>query len=96
MIAMPDHADSSGFFVRISPRANPENRVVIDRVPISSHAELSIGFVVAGGHRVLEASMELEVDHRHAPLFLFLSRVLKIVIFAHREWQRSEHEPRAH
>jgi hypothetical protein len=34
--------------------------------------------------------MELEVDGRRAPLFLLLSRVLKIVIFFRREWQRSE------
>jgi hypothetical protein len=34
--------------------------------------------------------MELEANDRRAPLFLFLSRVLKIVIFSHREWQRPE------
>jgi hypothetical protein len=36
--------------------------------------------------------MELKVDGRCAPLFLLLSRTLKIVIFFCREWQRSEHE----
>jgi hypothetical protein len=28
-------------------------------------------------------------------LFLFLSRVIKIVVFSHREWQRSEQESHA-
>jgi hypothetical protein len=36
--------------------------------------------------------MELEVDGRCAPLFFLLSRVLKIIIFFCREWQRSEQE----
>jgi hypothetical protein len=36
--------------------------------------------------------MELEADHRRAPLFLFLSRVLKFVVFFRCEWQHSEHE----
>jgi hypothetical protein len=39
--------------------------------------------------------MELEVDRRRAPLFLFLSRVLKIVVFSRREWQCSEQESHA-
>jgi hypothetical protein len=34
--------------------------------------------------------MELEVDGCHVPLFLLLSRVLKIVVFFHREWQHSK------
>jgi hypothetical protein len=34
--------------------------------------------------------MEFEVDGHSAPLFLLLSRALKIVIFFRREWQRSE------
>jgi hypothetical protein len=34
--------------------------------------------------------MELKVDGRHAPLFLLLSRALKIVIFFRREWQESQ------
>jgi hypothetical protein len=46
-IAMPDHADSSDFVVRISLRANPDDRVVINGVPIGGRAGLSIGFVVA-------------------------------------------------
>jgi hypothetical protein len=47
-VAMPDHADSLGFVVRISLRTNSEDRVVIDGVPIGGHVGLSIGFVVAG------------------------------------------------
>jgi hypothetical protein len=47
-IVMPDHADSLGFIVRISLRANPEDQVVIDGVPIDSHVRLSVRFVVAG------------------------------------------------
>jgi hypothetical protein len=47
------------------------------------------------GHRVLETSMELKADCRRAPLFLFLRRVLKIIVFSPREWQRSEQESRA-
>jgi hypothetical protein len=39
--------------------------------------------------------MELEADRRRAPLFLFLSQVLKIVVFSHCEWQRFEHDLRA-
>jgi hypothetical protein len=44
------------------------------------------------GRRVFEASMELEVDGCHAPLFLLLSQALKIVVFFHREWQHFEQE----
>jgi hypothetical protein len=36
--------------------------------------------------------MELEADGRCAPLFLFLSRVLKIIVFYRRECQRSRQE----
>jgi hypothetical protein len=45
-IAAPDHADSSGFVVRISIRANLDDRVVIDGVLIGSRAGSSIKFVV--------------------------------------------------
>jgi hypothetical protein len=45
---MPDHADSSGFLVQISPMANPEDRVVIDGVPIGGRVGPSIGSVIAG------------------------------------------------
>jgi hypothetical protein len=40
--------------------------------------------------RVFEASRKLKVGHHRAPLFLFLSRVLKIIVFSHREEQRFE------
>jgi hypothetical protein len=36
--------------------------------------------------------MELKVDGHRAPLFLLLSRALKIVVFFRHEWQRSEQE----
>jgi hypothetical protein len=36
--------------------------------------------------------MELESDRCRAPLFLFLSRVLKIIVFSRCEWQHFEHE----
>jgi hypothetical protein len=47
LIATPDHADASGFFVRISLRANPDDWVVIDGVPIGGCTRPSIEFVVA-------------------------------------------------
>jgi hypothetical protein len=37
------------------------------------------------GCQVFEVSMELEVDDRHVPLFLPLSRALKIIVFFHHE-----------
>jgi hypothetical protein len=40
--------DSSGFVVRISLRANLNDPIVIDGVPIGDRAGLSIGFVVDG------------------------------------------------
>jgi hypothetical protein len=48
------------------------------------------------GHRILEASMKLKADRCQAPLFLFLSRVLKIVVFSHHERQHSEQELHVH
>jgi hypothetical protein len=45
---MPDHADSSGFVVQISLRANSEEQLVINGVPIGGRAKLSIRFVVTG------------------------------------------------
>jgi hypothetical protein len=47
-IATLDHVDSSGFVVRISPRANPKDRIVVDGVIIGSRVKLPIGFVIAG------------------------------------------------
>jgi hypothetical protein len=45
-ITTSDHADSSGFVVRISLRANLNDRVVVDGVPIDGRIGPSIGFVV--------------------------------------------------
>jgi hypothetical protein len=45
---MPDHADSSGFIVRILPRANSDDWLVVDGVPIGGRVGPSIGFVIAG------------------------------------------------
>jgi hypothetical protein len=47
-IATPNHVDSLGFVVRISHRANPDDRVVVDGVSIDGRAGPSIEFVVAG------------------------------------------------
>jgi hypothetical protein len=65
-------------------RANPDDRVVIDEVPIGGRIGPSIKFFIASfsdghlkrGRRVLESGAQ---DRRHAPLLL-LSRVLKIVV----------------
>jgi hypothetical protein len=40
--------------------------------------------------------MELKANHRRASLFLFLSQVLKVIVFSHQEWQRFRQEPHAH
>jgi hypothetical protein len=66
-------------------RANPDDRVVVDEVSIDGCVGPSIRFFVAGfshgrlkrGRRVLESGAQ---NRRRAPLFLLLSRVLKIVI----------------
>jgi hypothetical protein len=66
-------------------RANPDDRVVVDEVPIGGRVGPLIRFFVASfsdgrlkrGHRVLESGAQ---DRRHAPLFLLLSRVLKIIV----------------
>jgi hypothetical protein len=66
-------------------RANPDDRVVVDEVPIGGHVGPSIRFFIASfsdgrlkrGRRVLESGAQ---DRRHASLFLLLSWVLKIVI----------------
>jgi hypothetical protein len=66
-------------------RANPDDRVVIDEIPISGRVGPLIRFFVASFsdgrlkrcHQVLKSGAQ---DRRHAPLFLLLSRVLKIVI----------------
>jgi hypothetical protein len=66
-------------------RANPDDRVVVDKVPIGGRVGPSIRFFVASfsddrlkrGHRVIESGAQ---DCHRAPLFLLLSRVLNIVI----------------
>jgi hypothetical protein len=40
--------------------------------------------------------MELKANRCRALLFLFLSQVLKIVVFSRREWQRSKQESHVH
>jgi hypothetical protein len=71
-------------------RANSDDQVVIDEIPIGGRVEPSIRFFVASfsdgrlkhGRRVLESGAQ---DHRRAPLFLLLSLLLKIVIVRHCE-----------
>jgi hypothetical protein len=66
-------------------RANPDDRVVVDEVPIGGHVGPSIRFFIASfydgrlkrGRRVFESDAQ---DRRRAPLFLLLSRVLKIIV----------------
>jgi hypothetical protein len=66
-------------------RTNPDDRVVVDKVPIGGHVGPSIRFFVPSfsdgrlkrGRQVLESGAQ---DRRRIPLFLLLSRVLKIVI----------------
>jgi hypothetical protein len=67
-------------------RTNPDDRVVVDKVPIGGHVGPSIRFFVPSfsdddrlkrGRQVLESGAQ---DRRRVPLFLLLSRVLKIVI----------------
>jgi hypothetical protein len=65
--------------------ANPDDQIVVDEVPIGGRVGPSIRFFIATfsdgrlkrGRRVLESGAP---DRRHAPLFLLLSRVLKIVV----------------
>jgi hypothetical protein len=45
---MPDHTDSLDFIVQISLRTNPDDRVVVEGVPIDGRDGPSIGFIVAG------------------------------------------------
>jgi hypothetical protein len=69
-------------------RTNPDDRVVVDEVLISGRVGPSIRFSVASfsdgrlkhSRRVLELGAQ---DRCHAPLFLLLSRVLKIVVVHH-------------
>jgi hypothetical protein len=65
--------------------ANPDDQIVVDEVPIGGRVGPSIRFFIASfsdgrlkrGRRVLESGAQ---DRRHAPLFLLLSRVLKIIV----------------
>jgi hypothetical protein len=91
---MSNHADSPGFIVRISLRANPDDQVVIKksrgRWPRWTVDQIYHSWLpddrLKRGRQVFEASMELGVDGRCAPLFLLLSRALKIIVFFRREW----------
>jgi hypothetical protein len=66
-------------------RSNLDDRVVVYEVPIGGRIGLSIKFFIASffdgrlkcGRRVLESGAQ---DRRRAPLFLLLSRVLKIAV----------------
>jgi hypothetical protein len=66
-------------------RANPDDRVVVDEVPIGGRVGPSIRFFIAcfsdgclkRGRRVHESGAQ---DCRRAPLFLLLSWVLKIIV----------------
>jgi hypothetical protein len=66
-------------------RANSDDRVVVDEVSIGGLVGPSIRFFVASfsdarlkrGRRVLESDAQ---DCRHAPLFLLLIRVRKIIV----------------
>jgi hypothetical protein len=71
-------------------RANADDQVVVDEVPIGGRVGPSIRFFVASfsdgrlkrGRRVLESGAQ---DHSRAPLFLLLSQVLKIIIVCRSE-----------
>jgi hypothetical protein len=66
-------------------RANSDDRVVVDEVPIGGRVGLSIRFFIASfsdgrlkrGRQVLESGAQ---DYHCAPLFLLLSQVLKIIV----------------
>jgi hypothetical protein len=69
----------------MSVRANPDDWIIIDEVLIGGRIGQSIRFFVASfsDGRLKHARRVLELgdqDHRRAPLFLLLSRVLKIIV----------------
>jgi hypothetical protein len=78
--------------------ANPDDRVVVDEVSIGGRVGPSIRFFVASfsdgrlkcGRRVLESGAQ---DRRHAPLFLLLSRVLKIVVMRQSSYSNRRRVP---
>jgi hypothetical protein len=86
-------AYSSGFIVRISVRANPDDRIVVDVVSIGGHVRPSIGSVVAG---CLTAAWNVVTEFLRSrgnsksiiimcrvPHFLFVRGVLKIIVVHH-------------
>jgi hypothetical protein len=89
-------AYSSGFIVQISVRANSDDRVVVDEVPIGGRVGPSIRFFVASfsdgrlkrGRWVLESGAQ---DRRCAQLFLLLSWVLKIIVVRHSSYSDRRH-----
>jgi hypothetical protein len=78
--------------------ANPDDQIVVDEVPIGGHVGPSIRFFIASfsngrlkcGRRVLESGAQ---DCRHTPLFLLLSRVLKIVVVCHSSYSDHHRVP---
>jgi hypothetical protein len=64
-----------------------EDQVVVDGVLIGGRVRLSIGFVVVGCLTTASnvCAEFLRSDRHRAPLLLFLSRVLKIVVFSGHE-----------
>jgi hypothetical protein len=78
--------------------ANSDDQVVVDEVPIGSRVVPSIRFFVASlsdghfkrGRRVLESGAQ---DRCRAPLFLLLSRMLKIIVVHHFSYSDHCHVP---
>jgi hypothetical protein len=100
-------AYSSGFIVRISVRANPDDRVVNDEVPISGPVGPSIGSVIAGCltavwnvvDEFLSRVLKIVVVHHSSYCWAGCSRLsscaallIQIVVVCCSEWQRSEQE----
>jgi hypothetical protein len=89
---------SSCFIIWISVMANSDDQVVVDEVPIGSRVVPSIRFFVASlsdghfkrGRRVLESGAQ---DRCRAPLFLLLSRMLKIIVVHHFSYSDHCHVP---
>jgi hypothetical protein len=79
-------------------RANLDDWVVVDEVPVGGRVGPLIRFFVASfsdgrlkrGHRVLESGAQ---DHRRAPLFLLLSQMLKIVVVHRSSYSDRRHVP---
>jgi hypothetical protein len=79
-------------------RANPDDWVVIDEVPIGGRVGPSIRFFISSfsdsclkrGHRVLKSGAQ---DRRRAPLFLLLSRMLKIIVVCRSSYSNRRRVP---